>query len=226
MRSGKDFVADAIFDRAYQRGFASGGAQHGVEQECRGGLAVGAGNAGDAQLFRRTAVKVRAESGQRAASALDLRPGNAIARRSRIADHRNRPGPQRVVNVLIAVGGLTAHGDETPARLDAPAVVIQTRDFGIALLGEIFHPIQQFEECHPACIIATHGLCRWREEPGVTRDLARSASGRLGSHFNLPVQQCPGKPAMLESGGSCLHLIIAPAADRVSFSGWLSPCPP
>ena len=50
--------------------------------------------------------------------------------------------------MLIAVGGLAAHGDETPARLHPPAVVVQTGNGRIALLGDIFRTIQQLEEVH------------------------------------------------------------------------------
>ncbi len=50
--------------------------------------------------------------------------------------------------MLIAVGGLAAHGNETPARLHPPAVVVQPSNGRIALLGDVFRAIQQLEEVH------------------------------------------------------------------------------
>ncbi len=79
---------------------------------------------------------------------LHLRPGNIRPRRQGIADHSDRSGLQCGVDVLIAVGGLAAHGDEAPAGLHPTAVVIQSCDGRIALQREVSDAIQQLEEVH------------------------------------------------------------------------------
>ncbi len=159
MGSGKDLVADAIFHRAHQGGFASGGAQHGIQDERRRRLAIGAGDSGDRQPFRRTAIEVCAQPRQRSPSVWNLRPGDIGPGRQRVADNRNGSCTKRGIDVVIAVGGLAAHGHETPAGLHPPAVVVETGDLRIALLREIFGAIQQLEEIHSTRIIA---MLRWQ----------------------------------------------------------------
>ena len=55
--------------------------------------------------------------------------------------------------MLIAISGLAAHGNETPAWLHPPAVVVQSSNGRIALLGDVLRTIQQIEEVHSTRII-------------------------------------------------------------------------
>ena len=57
---------------------------------------------------------------------------------------------------LIAVGAVAAHSDETPARLDPPAIVVETGDGRIALLGQISNAVQQLKKIHSTRIISAY----------------------------------------------------------------------
>jgi hypothetical protein len=150
----QNLIPNAILHCAHQRGLAATGAQHGVQQERGRGLAVGSRNAGNGQPFRRTAVEIRAEPRQRAASMYNLGPRYVRPERQRITHHSHSSSLQRGIDVVVAVGVFAAHGNEAPSWLHSSAVVIQSGDVRIALLRQVFSAIQQLEEIHSRGIIA------------------------------------------------------------------------
>ena len=79
-----------------------------------------------------------------------LRPGDVALGRDLgiVADHRDRAGGERSVDVAIAVGGLAFHGDEAPAGLHATGVVVEPGDLGIAALEEELRAVEELLELH------------------------------------------------------------------------------
>ena len=87
VRCGQDLSGHVIFDRADQQALATGRAQNRFEQKCAGALPVGAGDAGDRETLGGLLVEIRAQTGQRAATVRNLRPGDS---RARLAPLQNR----------------------------------------------------------------------------------------------------------------------------------------
>ena len=112
----------------------------------------------------------------------NLRPRHVGPGRQGVADNGNRSCVERGIDMLIAVGGVAAHGDETPARLHPAAVVVQPGNGRIALLGDVFRTIQQLEKVHSTRIIATFSgtAARHQVVPGTTTESA-NLWGRLPS---------------------------------------------
>ena len=142
MRRGKDFVSDAVLHRAHQHGLALRRLQHAVKNERCGGLAIGPGDAGDFELLGRTVIEVRAEPRQRATPMCYLRPRDSRPRRQRIADDSDRAGRERLIYIKVAVRGFALDGHETPSRLDATAVVVESGNGRIALLSHILSAVE------------------------------------------------------------------------------------
>ncbi len=84
---GANFAGHAVFDGPDHGGGLAGGAQNRIDQECCGGLSVGAGDAGEAQALIRLSVEVARGERQRLAAVLHLDPGSLeIFGRRKFAD--------------------------------------------------------------------------------------------------------------------------------------------
>jgi len=69
-------------------------------------------------------------------------PGNAASGRQGIADDSYRAIGDCLINVEITIGMLALHCDETPTRLNATAVIVQSDDRRIAAFVQIFCAVQ------------------------------------------------------------------------------------
>src|SRR6516225_9333215 len=148
-------------------------------------------------------VKVSTETGQRAASTRDLRPGDTSTGRHRVADNSNRTRSYSGIDVAVAIGCTAAHRDKTPPRLHTSAVIVESEDVRIALLREDFASIKQLEELHSARIIAVRGVARARcPEPHHVSMSADSLADRLAMSGKTRIMRCNKTTSSLPGGSS------------------------
>ena len=107
-----------ILDGADQRRGVARRAQHRIDQIRRGGLAVGAGDAGEPEALVGLAVEVARRQRQRLPAVLHLNParGQALRRGPGFAGHRHRAARQCVLGELAPVGAAARKSEEQVAR--------------------------------------------------------------------------------------------------------------
>ena len=122
-------IRQMIFDGSDQRRSVTRGAQNGIDQEAGGGLAVGSGDAGEAEAFVRLAVEVARGEGERLASVLDLNPSIGVeisfARRFRFASDGDGAAFHGARRERASIGAGSGKCEEQEAGLDAARIVIE-----------------------------------------------------------------------------------------------------
>ena len=130
-------AADDRLDRAQQAGRDPRALQQRAGEEGGGGLAVGAGDAGDAQRGRRIAVEAGGGGGHRRADVLHDDFGHAEPQRP-LDDERHRPSRHRVRREVVPVAGEPRDGEEQGPWSDEPIVESQARDDHVGAVPEQF----------------------------------------------------------------------------------------
>src|SRR5260370_19935470 len=130
-------------------------AQNLREKKARGGLAIGAGDAGNFEFLGRVSVEIGADRGQCPAAVSDTSPCHtwACRLRRRIGNNPHRAGLDGAVNVAVAIGSLAFHGDKYIARFDATGIMLYTGDGRckkrrLPVAGEDFDALEQIMEVH------------------------------------------------------------------------------
>ena len=122
----QDAARQVIFDGADHRGGLAGRAQHRIDQVRGGGLAVGAGDAGEKQAFVGPAEEIARRQRQRLAAVRHLNPAaGEIGGRGGFAGHGHGAARQRIGRELASVG-LTA-GEGKEERLPGRRAANRTR---------------------------------------------------------------------------------------------------
>src|SRR5579872_1709088 len=139
-----------VFDGTDQRSFAIGGVQNGFDQKSGCALAIGSRDSNNSQAFSRSFVKVCAQARQGTASMRNQRPRNSLTRIRfrRVGNNRRCTGGDCTVDELVAVAGITLHGDKQITRLDSSGIVFQTADGGITTTGKNLRTLQKLLERH------------------------------------------------------------------------------
>ena len=108
------------------------GAEHGIDQVRRGGLAVGPGDAGEKEAFVGPSKEVAGGERERLAAVRHLNPAaGEIGRRGRFADHGQGAAGQRIGGELAAVGLTAGEGEEERLRGDAARIELDGGDRGL-----------------------------------------------------------------------------------------------
>ena len=138
--TGSDDPADDPLDGAHQARLNPLALEDVADQEGGRGLAVGAGDAGDAQLLGRVAVEAHRGVGHRRAGLADLDLDHARVEIERaLDDNRRGPGLHRVGRELVAVGGEPGDAEEQRPGARLAAVVGKRGDLGRGIAGDLHH---------------------------------------------------------------------------------------
>src|SRR5262249_42331072 len=137
-------------DGADQRALAMSSIEHRFDQETGCALAVSTGDSGNRQALRRTLVEVSAHTRERAPAMRNLGPGDSRTPllRIRIGDDRNRSRGDSLIDVLIAVARLAAHGDKDISRPHAARIVLDAGDRRITGFGKNLGALEELAEGH------------------------------------------------------------------------------
>ena len=128
----EDAARQVILDGADHGGGLAGGAEHGIDQVRRRGLAVGPGDAGQKEAFVGPSKEVAGCERERLTAVRHLDPAaGEIGRRGRFADHRQGATGQRIGGELAAVGLTAGEGEEEGLRGDAARIELDGGDLGL-----------------------------------------------------------------------------------------------
>ena len=122
--------ADHALDRAQQPALPSARLEQCSGQERSGGLAVGAGDADDAELRGRVTVEARGGRRHRLSDARHTDLRDAQVQRP-LDDEGDRPMGDRVRGVVVAVAAEPGHAEEQRARGYRAVVVREAGDLGV-----------------------------------------------------------------------------------------------
>src|SRR5436853_4517146 len=127
MGRGKNPSSYVILNGANESGLIPAEVQDGFDQESRGGLAIGSGDAGDLELLRCVAIKIRTQSSQGLSPMFHHNPcgfgADMLFRRVR--ENCNSAIGKGCINVIISVSALAAHGYKKPAGVHPARVIVK-----------------------------------------------------------------------------------------------------
>jgi hypothetical protein len=188
-------AADHALDGAEQTGLQSGRFEQLADQERGGGLAVGAGHAGDLQRRGRVGVERRGGGRHRLAHRWheDLRHAEA---QPALDDERDRAAPDRVGSVVMAVAREPRDTEKQGARFCGPVVVGEVSDLDVPRRGRGTgnHLVQP----HRASSLAWDPAA----PNAVSNQLMRNAADRSAACRSVAPGLEPRAPALAASSAS------------------------
>src|SRR3954447_16290573 len=111
-------VAEPVFDGAYECGGFACGPEDGIDEEARGGFAVGTGDSGERQLHIEPVVEVTGCQGESVPPVRNLEPGTVeLFGSGQLAGDGNRSFRKRLGGKLTSVGVCSREGEKEVSGL-------------------------------------------------------------------------------------------------------------